>query len=313
MKKLWIMTWMELGLLMAAIVLLFCRRFIWLAAVVLLAGLILLGLILAEVKRQQKIQQFLLMESKKKNSQKLNWDEREQEKLSLIRKRVEYNALQNQIDPHFLYNTLDSIRSRALLDENREIASMTEILSKFFRYCISHSESLVQIREEVNHIKDYYYIQKYRFEDRFDMEIEAEGEDIYDYYIPKMTIQPLVENAMIHGLEKVNRKGHLILRLHQTDRKVVITVSDNGMGMKLDQLEKMNQRMSSALYSGSKKGKHNSIAVANVNARIKITFGEEYGIHYQSWENEGTDAIITIPKIDDFVRNKYENELRNEP
>lgn len=313
MKKLWIMTWMELGLLMAAIVLLFCRRFIWLAAVVLLAGLILLGLILAEVKRQQKIQQFLLMESKKKNSQKLNWDEREQEKLSLIRKRVEYNALQNQIDPHFLYNTLDSIRSRALLDENTEIASMTEILSKFFRYCISHSESLVQIREEVNHIKDYYYIQKYRFEDRFDMEIEAEGEDIYDYYIPKMTIQPLVENAMIHGLEKVNRKGHLILRLHQTDRKVVITVSDNGMGMKLDQLEKMNQRMSSALYSGSKKGKHNSIAVANVNARIKITFGEEYGIHYQSWENEGTDAIITIPKIDDFVRNKYENELRNEP
>lgn len=287
MKKLWIMTWMELGLLMAAIVLLFCRRFIWLAAVVLLAGLILLGLILAEVKRQQKIQQFLLMESKKKNSQKLNWDEREQEKLSLIRKRVEYNALQNQIDPHFLYNTLDSIRSRALLDENREIASMTEILSKFFRYCISHSESLVQIREEVNHIKDYYYIQKYRFEDRFDMEIEAEGEDIYDYYIPKMTIQPLVENAMIHGLEKVNRKGHLILRLHQTDRKVVITVSDNGMGMKLDQLEKMNQRMSSALYSGSKKGKHNSIAVANVNARIKITFGEEYGIHYQSWSSLG--------------------------
>lgn len=287
MKKLWIMTWMELGLLMAAIVLLFCRRFIWLAAVVLLAGLILLGLILAEVKRQQKIQQFLLMESKKKNSQKLNWDEREQEKLSLIRKRVEYNALQNQIDPHFLYNTLDSIRSRALLDENTEIASMTEILSKFFRYCISHSESLVQIREEVNHIKDYYYIQKYRFEDRFDMEIEAEGEDIYDYYIPKMTIQPLVENAMIHGLEKVNRKGHLILRLHQTDRKVVITVSDNGMGMKLDQLEKMNQRMSSALYSGSKKGKHNSIAVANVNARIKITFGEEYGIHYQSWSSLG--------------------------
>lgn len=312
MKKLWIMAWAELAVTALALFLFLtigaCRPSVLLSA----AGLVLQGFLLAEIKKQQNIQKFLLMESKKKNSQKLAWDEEEQEKLRLIRKRVEYNALQNQIDPHFLYNTLDSIRSRALLDENTEIASMTEILSKFFRYCISNSESLVQIREELNHIRDYYYIQKYRFEDRFDMEIETESEEIYDYYIPKMTIQPLVENAMIHGLEKVSRKGHLLLRLNLTQKKVVITVSDNGAGMSLGQLQKLNQRMSAALYSGSKKGRHNSIAVANVNARIKITFGEEYGIHYRSLENEGTDAIVTIPKIDDFMRNKYENELGNE-
>lgn len=277
-------------------------------------GLIALlqGFHLVQLYHQRQILRFLVEEKKRKTASKaVMWEEEEQKKLEVVKKRVELNMLQSQINPHFLYNTLDCIRSRALLDGQTELAQMTEILSKFFRYCISRSERLVKIREELNHIQDYYYIQKYRFEDRFDMEVEVEDERICDYYIPKMTLQPLVENAMIHGLEKVSRRGELRLRVFMTERKVVLVVSDNGAGMDREQLRRMNERMEQPRIEGSRRGKHNSIAVANVNAQIRLTFGQEYGIHYHSLEDQGTDAIVRIPKIDDFSRNKYEDELGN--
>lgn len=311
MKKTIIFAWAELAAL--AIGMLLPRRH-GLLVLIFLPAAILQGVHIFYLYQQQKVMEFLIQEKKRKSGkQAVLWDQEEADKLTAAKKRVELYTLQSQINPHFLYNTLDSIRSRALLDGQKEIAAMTEILSRFFRYCISHTESLVKIREELNHIRDYYYIQKYRFEDRFEMEINLESGEIYDYYIPKMTLQPLVENAMIHGLEKVNRKGILGLRLFMTEKKIVIIVSDNGAGMDMAQLSKLNERMARGLYTGSKKGNHTSIAVANVNARIKITFGEEYGIHYQSLENEGTDAIVTIPRIDDFVRNKYEEGLENQP
>lgn len=272
--------------------------------------LLLQGIHLYQLYQQRKFLQLLIHEKKRKEmAESYKWEEEEQDKLDMIKKRVELHTLQSQINPHFLYNTLDSIRSRALLDQQIEIATMTEILSKFFRYCISRSESLVKIREEINHIKDYYFIQKYRFEDRFDMEIEVEDETVYDYYIPKMTLQPLIENAMIHGLEKVARKGEIKLRIFMTEQKVILIVSDNGVGMNTEQLKNMNDRMKQMYIEGSKKGKHNSIAVSNVNARIRLIFGEDYGIHYHSLEDQGTDVIVRIPKIDDFSRNRYEDQL----
>lgn len=313
MKKTIILAWANLAVLMLTVVAAMLRfPEYWIVVCGCLCALVLQSVHIYYLYQQQKMMQFLILEKKRRTGkQAVLWEGEEADKLAVAKKRVELYTPQSQINPHFLYNTLDSIRSRALLNGQKEIAAMTEILSKFFRYCISHSESLVKIREELNHIRDYYYIQKYRFEDRFDMEIEVESEEIYDYYMPKMTLQPLVENAMIHGLEKVNRKGRLILKLFMTEKKIVAVVSDNGAGMSIEQLEGMNKRMARGLYAGSKKGNHNSIAVANVNARIKITFGEEYGIHYQSLENEGTDAIVTIPRIDDFGRNKYEDELGN--
>lgn len=287
-----------------------CWFYPGLAAVFSLAAL-LQGYHLYQLYKQRQIMHFLVQEKKRKTAPKaVVWDEEELNRLEVVKKRVELHMLQSQINPHFLYNTLDCIRSRALLDGHGELAQMTEILSKFFRYCISRTESLVKIREELNHIQDYYYIQKYRFEDRFDMKIEVEDESVYDYYIPKMTLQPLVENAMIHGLERVARKGELRLKIFMTEQKVVIIVSDNGAGMSQEQLIRMNERMNQMYIEGSSKGKHNSIAVANVNAQIRLTFGEEYGIHYHSLENQGTDAIVRIPRVDDFSRNKYENELR---
>lgn len=269
------------------------------------AGVAVQGYLIFSLIHQHKIMAFLIRKEKRERH-RVVWSEEEEKQLELIKKRIDLYTLQGQINPHFLYNTLDSIRSRALLDGQREIASMTEILSRFFRYCISNDESLVQIREEISHVRDYYQIQKFRFEERFSMEIWAETEEIYNCFIPKMTLQPLVENAMIHGLEKVSRRGRLLIKLIETEKKIMITVSDNGAGMDIYQLDKLNGRMGQTLIAGSKKAGHNSIAVTNVNARIKITFGEEYGIFYRSMENEGTDAVVTIPKIDSFMRIKYE-------
>ncbi len=310
MKKTIALISAEIVLLITAVILIVYRFPAGVIMTVLIITLLLVIIVLYQVIQKNRIMLYMIARARKKNSNQALWDEEEAEKLRLIKKRVELSALQSQINPHFLYNTLDSIRSKALLDGQAEIASMTEILSKFFRYCISHDENLVKIREEINHIQDYYYIQKYRFEDRFDMNIETENDDLYEFYIPRMTLQPFVENAMIHGLEKMNRKGHITIRLIQTDKKVIARITDNGAGMNIEQLNKLNQKMQKHYFdAGRKKGNHNGVALTNVNTRIKITFGDEYGIHYRSIEGTGTDAVITLPVIDEFLRIKYENVL----
>lgn len=288
-------------------------------ALVIAEGFIIVLLLLAcallgyRLARQKRMLRFLAAREKHDSSQKpVVWEEHEEKNLELIKKRVNLFTLQSQINPHFLYNTLDSIRSKALLDGQKEIADMTQVLSKFFRYCISSNESLVRIGEELQHVKDYFYIQKYRFEDRVDMDVSLESEEILTYYIPKMSLQPLVENAIVHGLEKVSRKGLIQVKLVQTEERILITVSDDGIGMSPEQLDTMNERMKSMYISGSRRNGHNSIAVNNINARIKLTFGDAYGIFYRSMEGEGTDAVLTIPKVDDFERVHYENKLESE-
>jgi two-component system sensor histidine kinase YesM len=285
--------------------------FIEAVLIVLLA--LICALLVWRLVRQQKILRYLLEKEKQEKSQRpVVWEMEEEKNLELLRKRINLFTLQSQINPHFLYNTLDSIRSKALLDGSKEIADMTQVLSKFFRYCISSNESLVRIGEELAHVKDYFYIQKYRFEERFDMTIDLESAEILEYYIPRMSLQPLVENALVHGLEKVSRKGTVQVKLVQTGERIIITVSDDGVGMPSEQLDLLNERMKTMYISGSRRGGHNSIAVNNINARIKLTFGDAYGLYYRSMPGEGTDGVITIPKIDDFERVHYENKLEGE-
>lgn len=261
--------------------------------------------------QEQRIMDYLTKEKKKrKGSGTVLWDDREDEKLNLIKKRMEISYLQYQINPHFLYNTLDSIRSRALADGQAEIAKMTEILSRFFRYCINSSDTLVTVREELEHIRDYYYIQKYRFEEKLNLRIELDEEEINALYLPKMTLQPVVENAIVHGLEKVEHKGEIRLRLYRTQSKLVIVVSDNGAGMSREELIRLNEKMENMRYKAdSKKGKRTGIALSNTNVRLKMIFGEESGIHYRSMLEEGTEAMITLPAVDVFARVKYEQRL----
>ncbi len=288
----------------------FLKGYDGIITIILIQCLLLQLIILMNILRKNKDLEFLIRESRPKKPESLPWKKEDESQLRLIRERLELNALQSQINPHFLYNTLDSIRSKALLDGQEEVASMTEILSKFFRYCISNNEQLVKIREEMNHIMDYYYIQKYRFDERLEMEVVLEEESIYDLYIPKMTLQPIIENAMIHGLEKMPHKGIITIHLYKAGQRVVITIIDNGAGMSLEQLAKLNDRMSKPyVVASSEKSRHNGMALTNVNARIKLIFGEEYGIHYRSIEYGGTDAVINFPVIDEFERMKYNDVL----
>jgi len=169
------------------------------------------------------------------------------------------------------------------------------------------------MREETNHIQNYYYIQKYRFEERINMEIRIESDELYELYIPKMSLQPIVENAMIHGLEKIASHGKIIIRINSTPKKVIIIVEDNGKGMTTEQLEKLNEKMQSAFVNANTQTTNrNGIALTNVNARIKISFGSGYGIHYRSMEERGTQAVLTIPRIDEFARVKYADLLHAE-
>jgi two-component system sensor histidine kinase YesM len=214
-------------------------------------------------------------------------------------KKIELATLQGQINPHFLYNTLDSIRGEALICGADEIANMTEALAMIFRYCISIRGDLVTISDELSNIKNYLLIQKFRFEDRFSFKTIIEASDsALDYCLPKLTLQPIVENALFHGLETRKSGGELILRITETDRCMVIRVEDNGCGMSQEKLSALNLAISSSGNSFAKvpSRQGGGIALLNVNDRLKLLFGDEYGIVIYSQEGIGTTVEMTVPK-----------------
>lgn len=214
-------------------------------------------------------------------------------------KRAELTALQSQINPHFLYNTLESIRGQALIDDNPEIARMVEALAAFFRYSISKKGKLVTLREELANIENYMMIQRYRFNNRFSMEIIVDEEDheAYDYRIPKLIIQPVVENAIFHGLEEMLEGGEVTIEIIVTEDTLIITVSDNGKGMDSKALIELNERIKSEDKSPQEDSrKHDTgIALPNIHKRIQLLFGEQYGVNVYSTLNQGTDVELTVP------------------
>jgi len=220
----------------------------------------------------------------------------------ILQKQIEYSALQNQINPHFLYNTLESIRGQAMMNDQDEIAEMTEKLSKYFRYCISTRGDFVRIYDEIQNVKDYFFIMRYRFEDRFQMTIDMEDEKIVQYYIPKMTFQPIVENAIFHGLEHVTENGNLKIRIYNTDKKISIVVQDDGIGMDEETLAKLMMKINGDFVANEAVSARSGIALTNVNARLKLYFGEAYGISIHSTLNCGTDVTIAVPIVDDRER-----------
>lgn len=220
--------------------------------------------------------------------------------LKLIEKQIEYSALQSQINPHFLYNTLEAIRSQALLNKQEEIALMTEKLARFFRYCISNREDIVTIRDEINNIRDYFFIQQYRFENRFSLDIYCrEPENTMEKVIPKMTLQPIVENAIFHGLEQKRGRGNVTIRIIRTVEKIYIIVSDDGIGMSEEQVIRMNEKLQNpAGGADTSEAYRKGIALTNVNNRLKLYFGGDYGLRVCSIDGQGTDVEICIPERD---------------
>ena len=200
------------------------------------------------------------------------------------KRQAQYLALQNQINPHFLYNTLESIRSEAMEAGIDSVVCMTEALAHFFRYTISNMENMVTLEEELDNINTYFLIQKYRFEERIGLVIEYDEEE-YDLLnhclLPKLTLQPVVENSIIHGIE---------------EKRLIIQISDNGIGMQPEALEELNRKLNQSLFESLHK-KNGGIALVNVNNRIHLIFGEEYGITVYSTPEVGTDVMIELPLV----------------
>lgn len=224
--------------------------------------------------------------------------------LNLAKKQAQYLALQNQINPHFLYNTLECIRSEAIACGVDGVASMTEALATFFRYTISNLDRLVTLEDELTNVENYYLIQQYRFGERLGISIEYDHEEnlsILELFMPKLILQPIVENSIYHGLEPKIGKGLVRIKIERTKKFLIIRIMDNGIGMTKDGLDALNNKLLCGsldeLDEAEKKG---GIAVQNVNSRIKLLCGDEYGIHINSMKNLGTDVEITLPIIEKY-------------
>ena len=210
-------------------------------------------------------------------------------------KEYEMRALQAQINPHFLYNTLEGIRSEAVAGGLNVVADMTEYLAKFFRYTISKVENLVSVTEELENIETYFAIQQFRFGDRLRLEIDDPEPGIQNCQIPKLTMQPLVENAIIHGLERKIGIGVVSVRLTLTEKRLIVRISDNGVGMEPETLHQLQKELCRTAYDYIDSGRGTGIALLNVNNRIRLLFGEQYGITICSTPGLGTDVTVTLP------------------
>jgi two-component system, sensor histidine kinase YesM len=217
----------------------------------------------------------------------------------LSNRQAQYLALQNQINPHFLYNTLEAIRGDALSAGMDNIASITEAVATFFRYTISNMDNLVTLEEELANAENYFSIQNYRFGDRISMQVEIEkgSEASRDFKIPKLTLQPIIENAIIHGLEHQVGPGKISVHICTDGQRLLIEVADDGVGMSESMLEEINRRLINpeTAKGGEEKMRIGGIALVNVDNRIKLLFGEQFGLRVSSIVGLGTRVEITLP------------------
>ena len=206
-------------------------------------------------------------------------------------KDTELKLLQEQINPHFLYNTLDTIVWLAEDGQNKEVIAMITSLSEFFRTVLSGGRDYITIREEEMHIQSYLDIQHFRYEDILDYKISID-ESLYDYSILKLTLQPLVENALYHGIKNKRGKGHIFINGYSDGDDLVFEVCDNGIGMTERELNtlKLKIRQKSSDENGG-------FGLINVEERIHMNYGYYYGLEFESKKGEGTKVTVRIPKI----------------
>lgn len=208
--------------------------------------------------------------------------------MQIERKQAQVNALQSQINPHFLFNSLETIRMRSLLKNETETAEIIKSLSKTFRKLLHWSNDLIPIEEEIGFIKDFLNIQKYRFGDKFNFDIIID-EDVKSLSIPKMTIQPLIENSCIHGIEKSKNPGDLLIQIKRNEDLIVIHVSDNGKGMDKSTLANVIKNIKDEKHEGK------SIGIRNVYARLKLIYKDNFHFNIESMPDIGTEITIILP------------------
>ncbi|HEY5560347.1 MAG TPA: histidine kinase [Clostridiaceae bacterium] len=206
----------------------------------------------------------------------------------ITQKELEIQMLQNQINPHFLYNTLESIHMMAEINEDEETSSMVRALGRILRYGISGEHDHVTIKQELDHLNDYIMLQKIRFSNIFDIQTDID-DTIYQNTMIKLILQPVVENSIYHGLENKLSDGLIEISGHKENDDIIFKITDNGVGMSEKAVNKMNDYIN-ALDSSSK-----SIGLKNVNRRLKLYYGNNYGVKVYSELNVGTTVIIIIP------------------
>lgn len=209
------------------------------------------------------------------------------------KRKMEKKLLQSQINPHFLYNTLDSIIWMIQSGEYKGAEQMVSLLAKFFRTSLSQGKDMIPLEKELEHATSYLAIQNIRFKDKFEFCVHADPA-LLKYLCPKLSIQPLLENAIYHGMEGMFEDGEIHINVYEKEDIIHIEVVDNGLGMTE---EKIDYIMNNKVVS-SKRG--SGIGVRNVSERIKLIYGEEYGISITSELDEGTTATITIPKLEEI-------------
>ena len=202
-------------------------------------------------------------------------------------RKSEMNVLQAQINPHFLYNTLDSILWMAESGETQQTSEMVAALGKLLRISLSQGQNLIPLRKELEHAENYLRIQKFRYKDQFTYSIKAE-EHLLDYLTVKIVIQPFLENALYHGIEYMVDQGHISIEVYERDEKICIEIRDDGVGMPPEKLAHI-QKLKDSNETG--------IGIRNVHQRIQVYFGKEYGVDIESELDEGTTVRIVIPKI----------------
>lgn len=219
---------------------------------------------------------------------KQNWE--------IQKKESEFKLLASQINPHFLYNTLEMIRMKALRNSDREVAEIVKILSKLMRKALERNHDEQSLTDELKFIEMYLQIQKLRFGERISYTITKDFEE--DYLILPMVLQPLVENSFVHGIEPKVEKGHIHIAASKVEDELILLIQDNGIGITEEKLKNLQEMLIEAKDS-------DRIGLSNVNLRLKQYYGPEYGVRIDSKENEGTAITITLP-LKEIRENKGE-------
>lgn len=198
-------------------------------------------------------------------------------------RQAELNALVSQINPHFLYNTLDTIVWMAEFNDSTKVIALTKSLAAFFRLSLSGGRELVTVEDELEHVRQYLYIQKERYEDKLSYEINA-PEHLLDYTVPKIILQPIVENSIYHGIKPLDGPGQVTVTVREDQERLVFTVSDNGAGF-------------DPAASANKTSLSGSVGLRNVDQRLKLYYGPEYGVTIHSSPGAGCTVQLTAGKL----------------
>ncbi|MCP3775064.1 sensor histidine kinase [Paenibacillus sp. MZ04-78.2] len=224
---------------------------------------------------------------------------KEKLKNSIIETRAreaEIHTLQSQINPHYLFNTLESIRMKLLTKGDRESSDIIGMFGETFRLALSNHNDIYKLSDELRFVESFFLIQKYRYGDRINYEKDVPS-DLLNVYIPKLILQPLVENAIYHGIERKADGGTVTVRGRIVDGKLVITITDDGAGMDEEELNLLRERINKSNQADSPMG-YSGIALRNIHTRLRLLFGDQYGLIIHSGKGIGTEVVVSLPVTD---------------